>query len=88
MQLSNDGSGEDDDGLEDDTKVLSVFLLNFIFCVICCGMIQGVMVLSKKMNSELNLLRKNYKQYQGYMKFREFRKAYADEQRKRESENN
>jgi len=82
MQISNDGSGDDNDGLDDDTRVIAVFLLNFICCILCCGCIQGIMVLSKNMNSELSQLRKNYKQYHGYLKFREFRKAYAREQQR------
>ena len=69
----------DDDGLEDDSKVLIVFLLNLIGCILCCATLQGVIMLSKKMNAEMIHLRKNYKQYKGLLKFREFRKAYTEE---------
>ena len=57
-----------------------MFLLNVIGCILCCGVIQGVIILSKRMNAELILLRKNYKQYKGLMKFKELRKAYSKEQ--------
>lgn len=87
MQLSNDGSGDNEDGLDDDTKVLTVFLLNIIACIVCCGFIQLVLMLSKRMNNELSVLRKNYKQYQGFLRFKEFRKAYAKDQEATSSDN-
>jgi hypothetical protein len=65
--------------MEDDTKVLTVFVLNVIGCILCCGAIQGVIMISKKMNAELINLRKNYKQYKELIKYREFRKAYTQE---------
>ncbi|CAG9310843.1 unnamed protein product [Blepharisma stoltei] len=86
-QLSNDGSGEDDDGMEDDTKVITVFLLNILACVLCCGFLQLVLMLSKRMNSELSDMRKNYKQYQGFLRFKEFRRAWAKENEGESSDN-
>jgi hypothetical protein len=79
LQLSNDGSGKDDGGMDDDTKVLTIFLLNLIGCILCCGVVQGVIMLSKRMNAELISLRKNYKQYKELARYREFRKAYTQE---------
>lgn len=75
LQLSNNDSGNDDDGLEDDTKVLTIFLLNVIGCILCCGLIQGVIMLSKRMNAEIIHLRKNYKQYLSYLAINELKKA-------------
>lgn len=79
MQISNNGSGVHDDGLNDERKVLTVFLLNLIACILCCGAIQGIIALSKKMNAHMILLRKNHKQYKGLLKYREFQKKYFKE---------
>ena len=78
MQLSNDESGEDDDGLSDDSKVTLVFLLNVIGCIVCCGAIQGIIVVSKRTNAELIFLRKNYKQYKSLMSLRDMHKNYNE----------
>ncbi|CAG9321816.1 unnamed protein product [Blepharisma stoltei] len=87
MQLSNDDSGEDNDGLEDDTKILLVFILNAITCVFCCAFLQFILMLSKRMSNELSELKKNYRQHQGFLRFKEFRKAWAKENEASEAEN-
>lgn len=76
LQLSIDGSGKDNEDIADDPKVLTVFIFNFFACIVCCGFIQGVLVLSKNMIAKLSILRKNYKQYQGFVKFSEFKRSY------------
>ena len=55
-----------------------VFLLNVIGCIVCCGAIQGVIIVSKRTNAELLLLRKHYKEYKSLMNFKDLRKNYTD----------
>lgn len=76
---SDVGDVEDDD---QDYRIIDIFILSMIGCALCCGLLQGVLMLSKKMNGELISLRKNYKQHQGLLKFREFRRAYEKEKMK------
>jgi hypothetical protein len=45
----------------------------------CCGLLHTVALCSKKMTTLLNLLRKNHEQYQGLLKFRDFKKAFSRE---------
>lgn len=79
MQLSNDGSGNDSGGMDDDSKVLTVFLLNVIGCIVACAAIQGIIILSKRMNNELINLRKNYKTYTEFKKFNDLKRNYSIE---------
>jgi hypothetical protein len=79
LQISNNGSGVDDDGLENDSKLISLILLTIIGSIVSCAGLQGIIILSKRMNSEMIQLRKNYKQYKGLLKFREFRNTYNQE---------
>lgn len=80
LQLSNDGSGKDNDGMDDDTKVLTVFLLNVIGCIICCLALQAIIILSKKTNAELINLRKNYKNFIEFKKLSDLKRTYSREQ--------
>lgn len=80
LQLSNDGSGKDSDGMDDDTKVLTVFLLNVIGCIICCVALQAIIILSKRTNAELISLRKNYKNFIEFRKLSDLKRTYSREQ--------
>jgi len=79
LQLSNDGSGKDDDGMDDDSKVLTVFLLNVIGCIIACAVVQGVIIVSKRMNHELINLRKNYLTYSKFKEYNDLKKNHSYE---------
>lgn len=71
LQLSYDESEEEEDGtIDDESKIITVFLLNLIACALCCGFVQGVIIVSKKMNVELITLRKNFKQFESLRTFR------------------
>lgn len=74
LQLSIDETA--DESIVDNSKILSIFFISLTICLICCGVLQIVIILSKRMTAELIALRKNYKQYQGLLKFREFKRAY------------
>ncbi|CAG9329478.1 unnamed protein product [Blepharisma stoltei] len=75
-QLANIDNTEEN---SKNDKILYTFIFSFVGCVICCGLIQAILILSKRMNGELSSLRRNYKQHQGLLKFREFRYAYEKE---------
>jgi hypothetical protein len=77
LQLSVDARS--DDSIRDQSQLITILLINLAICLTCCGVLQIVIILSKRMTSELIVLRKNYKQYQGLLKFREFKKAYNQE---------
>ena len=62
--------------LKPSTQILLTLGISFMISLICCGMMQLIILLSKKMTAELILLRKNYKQHQGLMNFREFKSGF------------
>lgn len=66
--------------MDDDTKVLTVFLLNVIGCIICCLALQAIIILSKKTNAELINLRKNYKNFIEFKKLSDLKRTYSREQ--------
>lgn len=66
--------------MEDDTKVLTVFLLNVIGCILCCAALQGVIILSKRTNAELINLRKNYKNFIEFKKLSDLRRTFTRDQ--------
>ena len=73
MQLSDNDSG--DSNLDDETMILTVFLLNVIGCALGCLFIQVVITISKKLTLELAVLRKNYEQFKSLKKFKELRES-------------
>ena len=77
LQLSDNNSGENNSGFDDDSRILMLFLLNIIGCALCCGFIQGVIMLSKKLTAYQILLKKNYKKYNSLLRFKEFRNTYC-----------
>ena len=69
MQLSNDHSGDDNEGFEDIEKMLVTFLLSALVCLLVVLGIQGILSLvpptqSKRYRYELVRLRKNYQNLQ------------------------
>ena len=62
--------------LKPSTQILLTLGISFLISLMCCGMMQLIIFLSKKTTAELILLRKNYKQYQGFKKFREFKSGF------------
>ena len=74
LQLSFKESDQED-GLNDTTRIALILTLNVIGCLVCCGIIQASLYLSKRMKLELNWLRRNYKEYKSLMKFKENRRA-------------
>jgi hypothetical protein len=73
MQISNDGSGEDNSGTEDETRMLTIFLLDAIVVILSCACIQGVLYMvnttqSKRLKARYTYLRKNYNTYQNVAK--------------------
>lgn len=69
MQLSNDHSGDDNEGFEDIEKMLFTFVLSALVCLLVVLAIQGVLSLvlitqSKRYRYELVRLRKNYQNLQ------------------------
>ena len=73
LQLSIDTDSSQD--LRSDPQILITLGLSFLISIVCCGIMQLIILLSKKMTAEFILLRKNYKQYQGLLKFKEFKSA-------------
>ena len=63
--------------MEDDTKVITVFLLNVVGCILSCAALQGVIILSKRTNAELINLRKNYKNFIEYKKLSDLKRTYS-----------
>ena len=76
LQLSYDQDGQGSDLEDDDSKIIIIFVLNVIACALSCAFIQGVLIMSKKLNGELLLMRKNYTKYQTLLKFKEFKTVY------------
>jgi hypothetical protein len=79
LQLSQDRSGNDSEGMEDQTKIATVFLLNIIGCIVVCLGLQVVIILSKKMNQEMITLRKNYLHYLEFKKFTNLKRSLTRE---------
>jgi hypothetical protein len=64
MQLSNDHSGDDNEGFQDIKKMLVTFLLSALVCLVVVLLIQWVLCLSKRYRYDLVRLRKNYENLQ------------------------
>jgi lipopolysaccharide export LptBFGC system permease protein LptF len=64
MQLSNDHSGDDNEGFQDIKKMLLTFLLSALVCLVVVLLIQWVLALSKQYRYNLVRLRKNYENLQ------------------------
>jgi hypothetical protein len=79
LQISIDESKAGKIGFDDENKIIIIFLLNFLGCLICCGLIQGIIVMSKKLNNYRIRLKKNYRQYKGLLRYREFHQTYIRE---------
>ena len=76
LQLSDDDSGVNDSGFDSDTRMLVIFLLNVVACILCCGFIQAVIYVSKLLNMQLLKLQSNYMRYKSLLKFKEFKATY------------
>ncbi|CAG9321219.1 unnamed protein product [Blepharisma stoltei] len=76
LQISNDNSGQDNDGLDDKKKVYMVFIFNFVACIACFALLQGILIFSKKMNSKLTSLRANYKNFVALSQFKDFQRQF------------
>mmetsp|Transcript_14959 Transcript_14959/g.21754 ORF Transcript_14959/g.21754 Transcript_14959/m.21754 type:complete len:123 (-) Transcript_14959:735-1103(-) len=76
LQLSKD-SEDSEEGLDDKGRLVTVFVLTFLTCVACCGFVQGVIILSKKLNLHLWSLRSNYFQYKSLLRFKALRMEKA-----------
>lgn len=64
MQLSNDHSGDDNEGFKDIKKMLVTFLLSALVCLVVVLLIQWILSLSKRYRYDLVRLRKNYENLQ------------------------
>lgn len=64
MQLSNDHSGDDNEGFQDIKKMLLTFLLSALVCLVVVLLIQWILALSKQYRYNLVRLRKNYENLQ------------------------
>ena len=64
MQLSNDHSGDDNEGFQDIKKMLLTFLLSALVCLVVVLLIQWILSLSKRYRYDLVRLRKNYENLQ------------------------
>lgn len=64
MQLSNDHSGEDNEGFQDIKKMLVTFLISAVVCLAVVLLIQWILALSKRYRYDLVRLRKNYQNLQ------------------------
>ena len=64
MQLSNDHSGEDNEGFQDIKKMLVTFLLSAFACLAVVLLIQWILSLSKRYRYDLVRMRKNYQNQQ------------------------
>jgi len=64
MQLSNDHSGDDNEGFQDIKKMLVTFLLSALVCLVVVLLIQWILSLSKRYRYDLVRLRKNYQNLQ------------------------
>ena len=64
VQLSNDHSGEDNEGFQDIKKMLVTFLLSAFACLAVVLLIQWILSLSKRYRYDLVRMRKNYQNQQ------------------------
>ena len=64
LQLSNDHSGQDNEGFHDVKKMLLTFLLAALVCLVVVFLIQWLLTLSKRYRYDLVRLRKNYQNQQ------------------------
>lgn len=64
VQLSNDHSGEDNEGFQDIKKMLVTFLLSAFACLAAVLLIQWILSLSKRYRYDLVRMRKNYQNQQ------------------------
>lgn len=64
VQLSNDHSGNDNQGFHDSLKMILTFLLSAVACLLVVLVVQAFLNLSKEYRYELVKLRKNYRNLQ------------------------
>lgn len=61
LQLSNDHSGQDNQGFHNTTKMIITFLLSAIICLLIVFVVQVILGLSRTYRYQLVKLHKNYK---------------------------
>lgn len=78
LEISNDKSGDDNENISKSSKTLIVFALNLVVCIVCCGLFQWIVKLSKSMNKRLTDMRINYNEKNRLRQFQEFQKVISN----------